>query len=171
MNSGLEAICFSVRRYCRYHARRKAFYENMHKIFTFIIIIISSGSVLGLCAEFSNSAFIQQVSSVVVTILATLDLVIGFSVKAKEHEILYRRFCDLHIRMADSTEFENDFVKDRLEIEKDEFPIYRALNLLCHNEEARAIGSKEIYKLGRCESLFRHFWRFSDIQPEMLLMH
>jgi FtsH-binding integral membrane protein len=115
MNSDLEAISFSVRRSCRYHARRKAFYENMHKIFNFIIIIVSSGSILGLCAEFLNSAFMQQVSAVVVTVLATLDLVIGFSVKAKEHEILYRRFCDLNIRMAASTESENDFVKDRLD--------------------------------------------------------
>ena len=173
MNSDLEKVRFSVRRSCRYHTRRKAFYENLHKIFTFFIIMISSGSVLNLCTEVSNSdQLLQQSFSVIVTVLATLDLVIGFSVKAKEHEILYRRFCDLNIKMADVVELKNEFIRDRLEIEKDEFPIYRVLDILCHNEEARSMGSEsEIYKICWWHSLFRHFWRFSDIKPQRIVAH
>jgi hypothetical protein len=59
------------------------------------------------------------------------------------HRNLSRRFQKLEQELIDALPATTDlraFQKERLEIEKDEPPIYRALDLLCHYEACKALG-------------------------------
>ena len=102
-----------------------------------------------------------------------IDLVVGFSERARKHDELYRRFTNLAAEIVRagrpiSLEIENDLKAKRLLIEADEPTALEVLNVLCHNAEAEAKGRDEslrhVYPHAR---IFAHLlslqWRFLTV--------
>lgn len=135
-------LLFAVRRSIRYHDRRRSFFERMHRLTSVLTIILAGGVLFELAGTGSPAKWLQVVG-VFAGALAALDMVVGYSARATQHANLRRRFADLEMAMlTDGLDQEvwKRHQLERLAIERDEPPIYRALDLLCHNEMMQAEG-------------------------------
>lgn len=142
MSGEQYGLFFDVRRSLRYHDRRRSFFELMHRV-TAALTILMAGSVLFDLGKPGNTASWLTAISFIAAVLATLDMVIGYAGKADLHRSLKVQFGKLEISIisGDASEAEwNTHQIRRLEIELDEPPVYRALDLLCYNEVAKADG-------------------------------
>ena len=88
----------------------------------------------------------------VASMLAALDLVIGFSIKSRDHFDLSRQFSRLEQEMTLIGDLPSETqLKEkaslRLEIELNEPPIKRTLDVYCHNELICAMGCAESEKV------------------------
>lgn len=136
------ALLFGVRRSIRYHDRRRAFFERLHRL-TGALTVLMAGSVLYDIGRLGETAAWLMALAVVAAVLASLDMVVGYAARAGQHRDLKARFVDLEMVMLKGGDSAADWTPHqlaRLGIERDEPPIYRALDLLCHNELARAEG-------------------------------
>lgn len=134
-------LFFGVRRSIRYHTRRRAFFDTCHTVVNFIGVVFGSATILGVLGTMGQGWTIG--AAVIVTVSSALDLVIGTAGKARVHHDLARRFIELEKQMLVGEQSEENLVRftnERLTIEADEPPVKRVLDLLCHNEQARAEG-------------------------------
>lgn len=98
-----------------------------------------------------------------VAVIAALDLVVGTARKARLHDDLARRFIMIEKAMVLVEEPDAALVRkytaERLEIEADEPPVYRVLDVLCRNELMRAMGYKpdQLSPVSRPQRLLAHF--------------
>jgi len=137
-------LLFGVRRSARYHDRRRAWFDGWHNVTLFLSFFGSSAAAAAVLGAFPKFAAVA--ASAMVALLATMDLVIGFARKAAFHHILKWRFIELEknipIRSFSDEEYQQ-FREQRLEIEKDELPVKRLLDLLCYYEQCRADGVEQ----------------------------
>jgi hypothetical protein len=136
-----DGLLFDVRRSIRYHDRRRAFFEVLHRM-TAVLTILLAGSVLFALAIPGEMASWMVCLAVLASILTACDMVIGYATVANRHAMLRARFCDLEISVLsaqDPAAF-NACQLDRLTIERDEPPVYRALDLYCYAELCAAEG-------------------------------
>jgi len=133
---------FDVRRSIRYHDRRRAFFERMHQI-TAAMTVLLAGSVLFDIAKPGATPGWMLAIALVAALLSAVDMVVGYSTKAGMHLDLKRRFGVLEMAIVAGDAAPATWtahMTTRLAIEQDEPPIYRALDLLCHNEVSAACG-------------------------------
>ena len=160
-------LLFGVRRSVRYHNYRRQFFDTL-STWTDFLTIISGGAVVGFAAGTGQT---QTVATVVfgalAGLLAALDLVLGFSIKARDHSDLSKRFTRLEQEMTEigDSPTEGQLHKintTRLEIESEEPPVKRLLDVWCHNELVRALGHprSEAYVLGFWQRTFKQFFSF-----------
>lgn len=134
-------IDFDVAKSIRYHAYRRSFWDtvdNGSKILTVIsgtaVLISIIGSSHGFATGF---AF-------VVAFASAMDVVLGFSNRARTHDGLYRAFSRLAQDISENsspTEANiNQWRRRRLEIEMDEPGVIDWLERRCSAEEAVARG-------------------------------
>jgi hypothetical protein len=164
-------LLFDVRRSIRYHDRRRAFFERMHRL-TSVLTIVLAGGVLFELAGTGSPALWLQVVSLFAVVLAALDMVVGYAASANLHAGLRGQFAQLEIDVLsggiDESVWHQHQVK-RLGIEADEPPVYRALDLLCHNELLTAYGFKrekkpeEFATVSRWQRATAHFFHWPDI--------
>ncbi len=136
------ALLFDIRRSVRYHDRRRAFFERMHRV-TGALTIVLAGGVLFELAGTGSPALWLQCFAVAAAVLSAFDIVVGYAARANDHAALRVRFVSLEMKMLAGDLEEATWCgyrQERLAIERDEPPIYRALDLLCHNEMLRAEG-------------------------------
>jgi len=134
---------FGVRRSIRYHQRRRGFFERLDTVANMLSVLFSSAVIYGVLAAHSTALVLG--ASVVVTLVATVNLVVGSSRRAWQHADLARRFVELERQLLaepDAALF-RELTAQRLLIEADEPPVLRVLDVLCHNELLRAEGHKE----------------------------
>jgi hypothetical protein len=134
-------IDFSVSKSIRYHAYRRSFWEaadNGSKILT----VVSGTAVLISIIGFNNA--LATGFAFVVAIASAMDVVLGFSSRARAHDGLYRAFSLLAQDISEnSAPMEADIVRwrrRRLEIEMDEPGVIDWLERRCAAEEAAARG-------------------------------
>jgi hypothetical protein len=141
-DDGFFKLLFGVRRSIRYHNYRRRFFERWSVISDFLIIV-SGGTVVGLASAGSS---ITNPSTIFfgafIAIVGSLDLVIGFSNKARDYRDLARDFGQLEVEMMKAGENCDNQVfisltNRRLEIEQNEPPVLRVLDCYCHNEVVR----------------------------------
>lgn len=173
LNDAQYGLLFDVRRSIRYHDRRRAFFEGMHR-FTNVLTIILAGGVLFELAGTGSPALWLQGVGLFAAILAAFDMVVGYAARANQHTDLRARFVELEIDILSGGLEEGAWRQHqvkRLKIEADEPPIYRALDLLCRNEQLIAQGfkredtPKEFAKVGHFARLTRHLFHWADISP------
>ena len=107
--------------------------------------------------------------AVMAALLAAWDIVIGYTGRANLHLELKRRFIKLEMAIlsgGDDAETWNKHRIDRLRIEQDEPPIFRALDSLCYNEVAKAEGSTHFVPVTRAQRFTRHFWPWGDLKQD-----
>lgn len=114
------------------------------------------------------------ITAVIATIISTINLVVGGSQRARLHSDLARRWCVLEREIvaapSPSEEQGRQFTIRRLEIEQDEPPILRVVDVMCHNELVKAMGhgKDQMYKIPWWLQITGHFvnW-WEDAIPEV----
>ena len=171
MNDKQYGLLFDVRRSIRYHDRRRSFFEQLHQV-TGGLTVLLAGSVLFDIARPGDSPLWLLALSAIAAVLAAWDRVVGYAVKAGVHLSLKKRFSALEMVIVAGSSPEESFDAhslERLRIEQDEPPIYRALDLLCHNELLRAEGFREgsadthFSRINGFQRLTRHLFHWADL--------
>jgi hypothetical protein len=165
-------LLFGVRRAVRYHNSRKIFFDSLGDWTNFLTILFGGCVVFCVAASISSRSTAAVVFGGLISSLTALDLVIGYSVKARKHADLIREFSELEremIRIGDAPS-EQDLktaVNRRLEIEADGPFVLRVLEATCHNEVARSMGwpSTELVEVGFWQDVFKQLF---DVQAEKL---
>lgn len=161
--SSLHELRFGIGKSLRYHAKRRSFFELLHRATMAIVAVGGSAafaSILGDISELATGA------AFVLTVLATLDAAIGYSQKARQHDELFKRFSDLSIKLESEGRPKAQFIRElkaqRLLIEKDEPTELAALNIICYNEQAESMGYDDSHmrKVHGLQKLFAHLFTF-----------
>jgi hypothetical protein len=172
MSNEQYGLFFDVRRSIRYHDRRRAFFERMHQL-TGVLTVLLAGSVLfDIARPGDNPAWLLALAAVA-AVLSAFDLMVGYATKAGLHRDLKSRFgaLEMSILSGDAApETWQAHQLERLRIEQDEPPVFRALDLLCHNELLRADGFDESAPAGHFAALSgwqrvtRHLFHWADLK-------
>jgi len=141
-------LLFGVRRSVRYHMRRVSFFYRAHKWLT---VLAATGGVGTITALVIGSSQATLVFGGVTAFFSVIDLVFNLAKRAREHNDLARRFIDLEKELFDAEEGIDrmmlaDLTGQRLSIEKDEPPVLRVLDIICHNELVTAMDCGEEYE-------------------------
>jgi hypothetical protein len=129
----LEDLLFDVRRSARYHDCRVAHFQMLQRM-TNVSTILLSGVVI---MDLFGAEIIRPIKIVaaLTAVFGAFDLVIGFGKCADVHRDLKRRFLALERKSLGLTgESPQRGTLERLEIEAEEPPAYRALDTMCHNQ-------------------------------------
>ena len=167
----LYGLLFSVRRSVRYLRRRSRFFDVWGKVTSGLNVIASSTAIGSLIAK---SITIGVISGAVVTLASTIDLVVASSIRARDYSDLARRFIALEAEIERSDEGTSigELREKRLMIEADEPPILRALDVLCHNELAKAmgLGPDQMYQVGWVKRRLAQFVSFESLDMKPLAL-
>lgn len=159
-------LLFGIRRSVRYHNRRRLFFDRFHKITVSLSLIFGSVTVSIALSQVARP--VVSVFAALVAVFAAIDLVFDAPQFARIHNDLARRFIDLEREMVVlpslSEEDIRNFTARRLEIEADEPPVLRVLNILCHNELMRAMGYADdlLVKISWPKRVLCHFCDLND---------
>lgn len=167
-----DDLLFGIRRSIRYHSRRQNFYEGFHQTVLTLALIFSSATIVAFGAQVFNDLplGVKLLPPVVVTLLATIDMVIGSVRKVWLHADFVRKFTDLEKELKFSQnevpnkEMINNVTNKRLDIEMIEPPVLKVLDTICHNELLRAMGYEEEsqIKIGCLQRYFAHFFDWNE---------
>ena len=171
IRQGWSDLIFGVRRSIRYHTRRRKFFDAL-SVWADFLIIISGGTAVAFAVGEAKKSKATVILGAIIAVVGTLDLVIGFSTKARDYHDLVKEFSALEREMTaagDAKTKENlaKFKNRRLEIEEEEPPILRVLNNYCHNELCRATDKDDKYfiKISWYQSLFKQWF---DLFPSTM---
>lgn len=157
-------LWFNSLRIATYHDYREAFFDRWHRVTMFVVVLSGTAAATSLI----NSANNTTVGWIVLipTVLSALDLVIGFSAKARQHNDLARRATDLHAKIDyDSfSDAELDaWNHEIIMISKDRPHHLRALDVLCHNELCRALETEsDLRYVSPLQRRLRNYFSFPD---------
>jgi len=158
------AMLFSVRRSVRYHQRRRAFFDRLDQFSNMLSVIFGSAAIYGILEK--DYQAVALTASALVTVLASINLVVGSARRAREHSDFSRRYVELEKRMIGQPDEKvlHQITTERLSIEAEEPPVLHVLNTICHNEMMRAMGYKkeELAKIGCCQRLFAQLFDFRE---------
>lgn len=154
--------CFAIERSRRYHAKMLAFYDWCHHLARAATALSGTASFFVVLAK---DLGIAQWLTGIVAMAASVDSVFRFERKARLHDGLARRFTTLAKRIADWEANPANLRKARaarLEIEADEPPVRRLVDLQAYNEECRARGAKnvDLIPLSRPQRIFGYVVTF-----------
>jgi len=159
----LFKLLFAVRRSIRYHTHRRKFFERLSVASDFLIIV-SGGTVVGFASASPETHKAWTIFfGAFAAVIGSLDLVIGFSNKARDYRELARDFSQLEIRMMGVDDACDDktlteLTNCRLEIEQNEPPVLRVLDSYCHNEMVR-VTDYATYEESEGEKIEISFWQ------------
>lgn len=161
--SECSGTLFDVRRSVRYHDRRLAHYERLHRLTSLVTILLAGVVLMEVTGAKSDFALGLKFLSAAGAILGACDLVIGFARHADLHRDLKRRFVGLEVQLLRGMSA-LDAECIRREIEADEPPIYAALDMLSYHELCAASGKTTGYALPTpFQRLTANWFRWPDI--------
>ena len=155
VTSKIDALAFQVDKSIRYHHRFRGFFDTVHRVFMFAIIVTGGGALLPKPQYYVGIA----------ALLAAANLVWAPSHKARDHHLLHGRFSDLMIQIRSQEQTEENFKNweaEKYRIEKDEPPIFYALEADCDNQIRRALGRDQvIVPVNWWQKVTMYIWRYS----------
>ncbi|WP_256815381.1 MULTISPECIES: hypothetical protein [Pseudomonas] len=159
-----DAMLFGVRRSIRYHQRRRAFFDRLDQLSNMLSVIFGSAAIYGILEDDYKALAIG--ASALVTVLASINLVVGSALRARAHSDFVRQYVDLEKRMLGQPDEQTlqQVSESRLSIEAEEPPVLHVLNAICHNELMRAMGYKreKLAEIGWAQRLFSQFFDFRE---------
>jgi hypothetical protein len=165
----LHAQLFDIRRSIRYHHRRCAFFDRLDRLTNMTSVIFGSAAVYGVLEQEYKVVALSAAASV--TGLSAINLVLGSAQRARAHHDFARQFIELEKRLTLS-EPEQSLLKEiiaaRLTIEAEEPPVLHVLNVICHNEQLRAMGYPT-EQLTEVSWYQRFFAQFTDVREDKLV--
>jgi hypothetical protein len=161
-------LLFDIRRSIRYHHRRRAFFDRLDQMTNMLSVIFGSAAVYGVLEQ--DYKALALTAAGLVTGLSAVNLVLGSAQRARAHSDFARQFIDLEKRLtlaqADQTVLQ-EAIAARLSIEAEEPPVLHVLNVICHNEQMRAMGyPKE--KLAKVRWWQRAFAQMMDLREDLI---
>jgi hypothetical protein len=160
-------LLFGVRRSVRYHSRRRMFFDRLHTVTSALGVIFGSATILAVLTEAGPRYAV--LAAAVVTIFSALDLVIGTDRSARLHQDLAEKRM-MSLTTAPTAKDLKDCGGERLDIESDEPPVLRVLDVLCHNELCRAMG-RERSHMAKVAWYQRLFAQLIDVRPDSLRLN
>jgi len=144
-----HALTCDLQRSVRYHRLRERFFEGWSNTFSVLSLLAGSSVVVALLAEWAD--WVPLVAGAAVAAMQALDQVLRLSAKARHHNSLASEFLAVERILtlnADPTQDDlRELRAEVLSIEAREPPVRRYLDLICHNQVARSIGSDDLVKL------------------------
>lgn len=138
-----------LQRSVRYHRSRERFFNSWSNLFSFISLLSGSAVVVSLLS--SAPSWVALTAGALVAIIQAIELIGQLAKKARDHNGFASEFSALERYMALRNELDNfdlrEIKADILSIEAREPPVKRYLDLICHNQVARAIGSTDVANL------------------------
>lgn len=154
----------------RYHERRLMFFERWRRTTAFLSVLLGSAAAADVLRAGGHQ--LALAASFAVSVLAAFELVIGTGEMARKHDDLRRRFIKLEAKILGepepSQETVNAWCSDRLDIESDEPPTYKALDLLCENEQAIATGTKRWVPLSKLQRATAQWKHWENLTPRVI---
>ncbi|MNN61938.1 hypothetical protein D3C81_1772010 [compost metagenome] len=127
-------------------------------------LIFGSAAIYGVLED--NAKNIALVASATVTVVSSINLVVGSAQRGRAHADFMRRYVELEKRMLGRETEERllEIAEARLSIEAEEPPVMHVLNTICHNETMRAMGFKkeDLPKIGWFQSLVSQIFDFNE---------
>ena len=145
----LHELNCDLQRSVRYHRARERFFDAWSNRISFFSLLAGSSVVVSLLANSPSWVALSAGSGV--AIMQAAEQVFRLSSKARDHSSLASEFLTLErlatmqgeLTIAELREIRAEV----LTIEAREPPIKRYLDLICHNQVARAIGSDDLEPL------------------------
>jgi len=156
-------LLFAVRRSVRYHTHRRKHFERL-AVATNFFVIATGSTVVGIAsAGMAEHRALTIFFGALTATLGSLDLVVGFSVKACDYRNLARDFSQLEMQLVKAganldEKALAEMTNRRLEIEQNEPPVLRVLDGYCHNEMVR-ITDYKTYEEAEGEKITISFWQ------------
>lgn len=130
----------------------------------FLVFVSGSAATVNLAADLLPGLGLTILVTALPAVLAAAETAFNFSGAARDHAVLRGRFVDL----AGSIDVTSDnpadvagWTKDLYNIYKDEpARTYYALNAICHNAVAQAIGApaERLQRVHWLRAILRHVW-------------
>ena len=165
-SEGLNDLIFGVRRSIRYHKRRFRFIDIINKTIKIFTCLAAVGTITTLLSQLDPVCVMSFASLAAFSSL--FDVVVNTGSYVRLHSELAYKFVYLEIEILEKDPKDiielNKLIAKRLELEAEEPPILRNLDVLCHNELTKAMGfeEEEEAKLGPFQALFANI---IDIRP------
>jgi hypothetical protein len=162
IDDGFFDLSFSVHKSRRYHEYMCAFYtrlRNLGKIFT---VIAGSGLFILLTQNFQ---ILGAAIAAMLGLWGMIDIILAPDKLADQHRMLRDKFIEL-AREVDTSEVSQHNLKRlrgiRLEVEKDEPPVKRLVDIRSRNDECRArgFGPQKLAPLSKSQIRFGYFMDF-----------
>lgn len=157
-------LLFDIQRSIRYHQRRRGFYDRLDKTSNMLSLIFGSAAIFGVLQE--KYKVVAIVASGVVTVVSSINLVVGSAQRGRDHTDFMRKYVELEKSMlSGATEERLLKIKEaRLSIEAEEPPVMRVLDMICHRELMRAMGysRQELPKIGWFQSFVSQVFDFRE---------
>lgn len=156
-------LLFDLRRSVRYHDRRRAWFELLHRMAGLSALLLCAAVLFSAAGTTPAPPWLAALA--IAAGLVGVDVLAGFASSAARHQSLRARFIMLEAALLADPAANHHIT--RLHIEADEPPIYRALDLLCHNEQMRADGhppdSEHWASVPLYQRLTCHLFRWPDL--------
>ncbi len=148
-----------IQRSIRYHRARERFFAGWSRWISFLSLLSGSAVVVALLARLPDWVALGFGASVAA--LQAGELIWSLSGKARLHADLAGAFIGLEQELARQPDASLADIRapraEILRIEAREPPIKRYLDLICHNQVARAIGSDDIERLSFWQRWFAQY--------------
>lgn len=149
VNKVYDLVC-DLQRSIRYHRARERFFDSWSNWISFVSLLAGSSVVVSILAD-QAPEWVAIASGAIVVALQALEQVFRLSHKARDHNGFASEFSSLErivtvrgqMTAAELLELQGEV----LAIEAREPPIKRYLDLICHNQVARALGSSDVERL------------------------
>lgn len=158
-SESLSNLIFAVRRSIRYHNRRFRFIDIINKAIKIFTCLAAVGTITTLLSSQVGPVGVMSFAALA-ALLSFFDVVVNTGSYVRLHSELAYKFAYLEIEILEKNPKNKAELKTlitkRLELEAEEPPILRNLDVICHNELSKSMGysSDEEAQLGRCQVLF-----------------
>ena len=156
-------------RSARYHTHRRTFFDWCHRWMMVAVLVSGSSAVAILSGAFGPEVSGGAVSifiMLVPTTVGAISVVWNLTDRARDHEILARRFYQIaksiNVEEADSERIENWRI-EILGVSQEEPAVFYALHAECYNAATRALGYGEdrFRQISQWRYYLRNWVRFS----------
>lgn len=153
-----EFLC-RLWRSVRYHRAREAFFQGWSSTFQFVSLIAGSSVVVTILSD--APAMWSLAAGAAVAVMQGAELVFRLADKARMHNALAAEFHAIErvaVMTGDLSDAKlRELRGEMLAVESREPPIKRYLDLICHNQVARSIGSDDTAPLAWWQIRFSQY--------------
>jgi hypothetical protein len=157
----LKDLRHTILRNALYHIARRAWHERINRFFNLFVIIGGTAYVANFAQGDARWNLALGLST---SIIGAMQLVFDFGGRARDHQILQKRYYDIRATIDENTAPTHaDCAKwkaDLTRIYADEPPTFRALDAIADNQATAALYNavKPRLKVSRWESLTRNIF-------------
>jgi hypothetical protein len=167
----LAALDFAVHVSMRYHAKRRAWFDGLHRTAMGVIVLGSSAAAAVIVGGIVDAA---SDLTIAVALAAALELFFAFGDRARAADALYRRFNALAGDMAEARMVDTNLLrhwdKKRVMIRADCEERLLVLHRICYNleAEARGYGAEALYEVKAPQRLLSQILSLPPYQPRRI---